>query len=368
LELSQYARARSLLWDAQLRPAPFDCLFDPDPAGNRNTVQGLLRGRTYGVLAHRRRGHPLHGGSVVREDSTFAAVLVPETKATLVAFSADLALDGGCAVHPRADRATIDALWHSGAMGRARTGQHGSRGVVDVRAGILSVWTPGYLVHDDALDHLVDLTVDLAAAARAAYSRTDVLPRFDEALPPPSGWTRPGRPQEWLVPALASTSGPRFGLRSGRQAGVPDAGAHEVGRWAAVRDFAAGYASTRGLALEDGRAFDAAFPVPVGGWAQFACAGRHRGLPFRVAVTAQRNYLWEPRRSPAGIVAVAPAPADARDSWPMLVPGSGVLAGTWRGLRYVVDYAAGMNVSYADLDRVVAHLHRTVPGGAATAH
>ncbi len=321
-------------------------------AGREPEHESRPPGGAYGVLGHQVRDHKIQEASYdpdgrssggvaarIREGHTFVATLAPETRATLVAataYAAQLGCDGhGVALeplendrnwrrdlHPSGDRALFDAIWNGPAAERLRSaypwggpgslGRHPAPGgKFDVRAGIVSVWAPGYIEDSAQLDSLVDLALAFAAELRVLCAPHAAAAAFADPLPPPPGWTGRGKAYDSLMKSLDKAPMKRARRGLAPRDDVLGAGQREDERWAGLRDFAAGYAAKRGLDLEDGDAFGHAFPdLPYTGWAQFAARGSlHNGKAYRVAMTAQRPFLWQASFASGGAVAVAPAGA-----------------------------------------------------------
>ncbi len=401
-DLQRYAEQRGLSWNRDARLTTFGCLHAWGEGLNLNTTRGILPGGTYGLLGHQKREHVVQGtfddghgassgGVVARigEGHTYVATLVPESRRTLVAASA-YAAQLGCdaygvtleplesdrgwrrELHPLGDRARFDAVWAGPAAERLRAaypwGDSGRRGrtapggKLDVRAGIASVWAPGYLEDPTALDGLVELALAFAAEVRFVCGRHASTATFDEPLPPSPGWTTAGKAHDTLARSLekAKTKRVRRGLAP--RDDLVEPGLREDERWAGLRDFAAGYARKRDAALEDGDAFGRAFPaLPYTGWAQFAVRGTLTGgTPYRVALTAQRPFLWQPAFATGGALAVAPVPSGVTDEPLRADPATGCFHAVTGGLRTVTTYDDIGALGHRHLDLVTAELQRAL--------
>lgn len=402
-DLEGYARQRGLNWSRDGKLLTFHCIHEWAEDVNLNTTRGMLAGTSYGVLGHQlrdvkvRTSGPGPDGQItagtaahIREGHTFVATLVPETKRTLVAataYAAQLGVDRHGIVleplendrtwrrdlHARGDRAVFDAIWNGPVAERMRAahswGEPGrlarrptAGGKLDVRAGIVSLWVPGYLEDPAALDDLVDLTFAFAAEVRALCAARVTIAPFAEPLPAPAGWTGSGKAHEQLVQSLdkAKTKKVRKGLAP--RDDLLDPGDREDERWAGLRDFAAGYAGKRGLQLEDGDAFERAFPtLPYTGWAQFAARGTMRdSTPYRIALSAQRPFIWEPAYAAAGAVAVAPV-APGRPDQPLWADAAtGCTHAVTDGLYTVAAYAPVPEVGHRQLDLVTQELQKAL--------
>jgi hypothetical protein len=402
-DLRRYAEGRGLAWTRDAQLWTFNCIHAWGEGVNLNTCRGALRDGTYGLLGHQLRDHKVQGtaddgagassGAVVariREGHTLVATLVPETRTTLVAataYAAQLGCDGHGVtlepldndrgwrreIHPSGDRALFDAVLGTSAAERLRptypwgspgrmTRRAAPGGKLDVRAGIASVWAPGFLEDPAELDGLVDLALAFADELHGLCAPRVSTAPFGEPLPAPSGWTDRGKAHDTLGRSLekAPTKRVRRGLAP--RDDVLGAGRREDERWAGLRDFAAGYAHKRRLELEDGDAFGDAFPgVPYTGWAQFAARGELRaGTPYRIALTAQRPFLWQPAFAAGGAVAVAPVPPGTPDEPVRPDSATGCLHAVTQGLRSVVTYDAITALGHDHLDLVAAELERAL--------
>ena len=354
--LPAYAEAHGLAAAAPGAATGFDSLLSPDAGENGGVYTGLLGGRTYGAIGHRL----LRAGDLA-EAGTFAAVLVPETKRTLVALDAragTVPLDPGVALgppeaaegwdvslHSAADRSLFDELWQ-GQLGQwLRPNLPGGR--LAVGAGVVSVWAPDYLGDRDALDRLVQAALSAGAFAQAVCAPATEPASFDAPLIKPLGWTGPaaGRPD-----ALRAALAP-----GGDADHLLDPGTTESGAYAGLRDFARAYAEPRGFRIEDGAAFDRAFPgLPFPGWTQVAFSGRlPDGRALRLGVSAQRPYVQNPAAAPGVVFGVSPA-ATAADHGPEHDPAADLVAGVRAGLRCLWRPFTGMDVGHRAIDAIAA--------------
>jgi hypothetical protein len=318
--LEAYAAARGLKWSREAALRPWAALFGADEDENWNTMRGTLPGGASGVMGHRVTGVRERGGEDRQmrrsfEPATFAAVLAPETKATLGALEArqcrtyvdydhgvrlgERAGAGGWTVGtgPRTDEATLSALWDGPVGEWVRATFPGGR--LDVRAGIASLWMPGFVSDPAVLDGLGASIAWAGAALRTLCSAP--APPWDQSLPAPPAWGAPGKRRDDLGQAVDKAGGRVRADSPEVDAHVFDPGATADGVYAGVRDFAAAYAQARGLTLEDGRAFDLAHRgLPFPGWAQ--CVWRGDGL--RLVLTAQRPLSRVVATTVQGAVAV----------------------------------------------------------------
>lgn len=402
-DLDAYASERGLRWSREGALLPFHCIHAWGDGTNLNTTRGPLSGRAFGVLGHQRREHEVQGGfkdasgtpsgakvAHIREGHTFAATLVPETRRTLVAaaaYASQLSCDAygvtleplendrtwRLDLHPRGERALFDAIWNGPSAESLRAaypwGEPGRLirrpapgGKFDVRGGIVSVWAPGYLEEPAELDGLIELLFGFAAELKAVCAPRVKTESFDDLLPPPPGWTGQGKAFDTLSKSLDKAKSKRVRRGLAPRDDLLDPGEHEDERWAGLRDFAAGYCKKRDLQLEDGAAFDRAFPeLPYTGWAQFAGRGSIRGgKPYRVALAAQRPFVWQPAFATGGAVAVAPETHGAPDEPLRTDATTGCLHAVSGGLRSVAFYNPIPEIGYRELDLVTAELERAL--------
>jgi hypothetical protein len=377
-DLEDYATARGLMWSREAALRHYGALFGAEEGENFNTMRGLLPGGAFGVMGHRVTGVRERGGADQQmrrsfEAATFAAVFVPESKATLSAVEArqcrcyvdydhGIALEEAADEHgwtigssPRTDPAALAAVWN-GEIGQwVRSSYPGGR--LDVRAGIVSLWLPGYVMDPGALDALGQGIAWAAGAIAAVCARSTSPAAWDAALPAPPAWDAPGARSDDLARAIDGAGG-RVRYDSPEiDAHVFDPGATTENVYGGVRDFAASYAETRQLALEDGRSFDLAYPMlPFPGWTQCVWRGtRGDGAVHRLALSAQRPLSrTNPAAVSGAIAAISPrSPGtpeqvlewDAtRRLWTATVGG---LQLEWRAYR-------NLEVTHAALDEVLA--------------
>ncbi len=402
--LERYAQQRGLRWNPESNLLTFGCLHAWGEGVNLNTARGIHPNGRYGVLGHQKREHKVQGtgydseggrgGAVtarIREGHTFAATFAPETRRTLVvatAYAAQLGCDPyGVTLeplendqdrwrrdlHPLGDRALFDEIWSGPAAERLRASfpwgpssglnrRPAPGGKLDVRAGIVSVWAPGFLDDPTQLDSLVELAFAFADELRALCAPHAPGAPFDTPLPPSPGWGAPGKAHDTLAKSLDKAPVKRVRRGLAPRDDLVEPGLREDERWAGLRDFAAGYAAKRGLTLEDGDAFGRAFPaLPYTGWAQFAARGALRGgQPFRVALTAQRPFLWQPAFAYGGAVAVAPVRPGTPDQPVRVDDASGCFHAVTGGLHSVARYDTVPNLAYEQMDVVTAELARAL--------
>ena len=401
--LQRYAGQRGLSWSPDAQLLTFGCLHAWGEGVNLNTTRGVMPNGIYGVLGHQKRESKIQGtaysnegapgGAVaarVREGHTFAATFAPETRMTLVAATAHAA-QLGCdpygvtleplendrnwrrALHPLGDRELFEVIWNGPAAERLRAAypwgpparlsrRPTAGGKFDVRAGIVSVWAPGFLKDPEELDALVEIAFAFADELRAICAPRAPTVAFNERLPSSPGWSGKGKAYDTLIKSLdkAPTKRVRRGLAP--RDDLLGAGLREEEGWAGLRDFAAGYAAARGLTLEDGDAFGRAFPaLPYTGWAQFAARGELReGVPYRVALTGQRPFLYQPAFAIGGAVAVAPARPGTPDQPVRTDAATGCFHAITGGLRSVARYDSVPTLAYHHLDLVTAELERAL--------
>lgn len=392
-DLESYATSRGLTWGRERRLMPFNCLFDFEDGVNLNTMAGVLPGGEHGAIGHRLLGRDYRNVNnekhKIRESATFAAVMVPETKTTLVALNlraAQVVVDATFGIpleriedehdwridrHERTDATRFSSMWNGelGAWLRARYGWGPERGLLgmpeaggrlDVRAGIVSLWAPGYLTDPQALDELAEGAATVARQLRQLCHAAPRSAAFEEPLAPPR-WVLPSpqRPS-CLDEAVVAASPKRIDKFAGGPANyqhILDPGGCELYAHAGVRDFARSYAEARGLAMEDGRSFDLAFArLPFSGWTQCAWRGTGTGGAYRLAVSAQRPYLVDVGAASGAIVGLAPARPATPDRPLRFDADLGAFTAVVDGLQLVWVSHSGMSVNHEQLDAVRAKL------------
>ena len=323
--LEAYAASRGLTWSWDMRSMPYGCVLGQEDGDNFNVIRGRVGGGGFGLLAHRvlhEVFNPSDGRAyVTHEPMTMASTFAPETKATLMAatysdaladpdyehflISSRSGITSGSLVSgsywrvvtvpaKRFDISASDALW-AGPIGEWVRGFPGA--MVDVRAGIVSFMRPGHITDEATLDHLADSVVWLASTLREHCLPYTTRVPFDAALPEPSAWGDPSRKAPDDLAEAVSKARPRMSITAGGTE-MLDPGSQDEKAFRGVRDFAHGYASKRGLVLEDPRTFDKSFPsLPFGGWAQIVWRGALRdGRPYRLVVERAAPVHVRPRR------------------------------------------------------------------------
>jgi hypothetical protein len=220
----------------------------------------------------------------------------------------------------------------------------------------VSLWTAGHQTDPTGLDNLAQGTISAAGFARSVCASAVEPASFETPLIKPLGWTgvsqsRPERLNDALAQAIAAGA-------AADPAQLLDAGASEEGAYAGLRDFARAFAEPRGLRIEDGAAFDRAFPhLPFTGWTQVAFSGRLTdGRALRLAVSAQRPYVADPRVASGAVLGVSPAAPGTAEQGLAHDPSLGAFTAVSGGLRCIWRPHDGMSADHDSLTAVAAKI------------
>jgi len=375
-DLAGYAQSRGLTWTRETALRPWSALYGAEEGDNLNTIRGVLPSGVRGVLGHRVTGMRTHAGETTAKRTmysaeTYAAVLVPETKATLTAVEArgcdgrvdyadgvplldsdgdwmedDRSVEWTVGTGRLADQRLWAEIWDGPLGARVRASYPGGR--LDVRAGIVSLWAPGFVTDPGALDALAHDVTEIATGIREHCLRSSPPPAWDTALPAPATWQDARNRHDDLGAAINQAIGRVWMGTPAAASHIFDPGAaadDEI--YAGVCDFAVTYAQARGLTLEDGRSFDRAFgSVPLAGWT--LCAWRDGAR--RLVLTAQRPVLPSAKRAVGALAVVGPVADGTPDHDLVIDEPSKVWTQVSAGLRVAWVTHATLDLTHARLD------------------